>query len=74
MERAQAKRIHDRIAGVPPGAQMLDQMEQDLLSQPGHAGAVAAARRAMQAKTFYTTVLKNWVTPWTNREQTVFAP
>ena len=28
----------------------------------------------MQAKTFYTTVLKNWVTPWTNREQTVFAP
>lgn len=74
VERAQAKRIHDRIAGVPPGAQMLDQMEQDLLSQPGHAGAVAAARRAMQAKTFYTTVLKNWVTPWTNREQTVFAP
>ena len=37
VERAQAKRIHDRIAGVPPSAQMLDQMEQDLLNQPGHA-------------------------------------
>nr|PZN67121.1 MAG: hypothetical protein DIU62_06950 [Pseudomonadota bacterium] len=74
LERAQAKRIHDRIAGVPPTAEMLDLMEQDLLANPGHAGAVNAARRAMGTKTFYTTVLKNWVTPWTNREQTVFAP
>ncbi|HWL63683.1 MAG TPA: hypothetical protein VNQ32_12850 [Steroidobacteraceae bacterium] len=69
-ERAQAKRIHDRVAGVPPSAAVLDQMEQDILSgQPAQ-----AARRAMQAPSFYTTVLKNWVTPWTNREQTVFAP
>jgi hypothetical protein len=28
----------------------------------------------MQAPSFYTTTLKNWVTPWTNREQSVFAP
>src|SRR5690606_38002899 len=69
-ERAQARRIHDRIAGVPPDAATLDVMEQDILAgQP-----TQAARRAMEAKTFYTTVLKNWVTPWTNREQTVFAP
>lgn len=69
-ERAQARRIHDRIAGVPPDAATLDAMEQDILAgQP-----TQAARRAMEAKTFYTTVLKNWVTPWTNREQTVFAP
>ncbi len=74
VERAQAKRIHDRLTGVPPSAAMLDLMEQDLLAHPGRGGAVNAARRAMQAKTFYTTVLKNWVTPWTNREQTVFAP
>jgi hypothetical protein len=73
-ERAQAKRIHDRIAGVPPTAEMLNQMEADLLANPGHRGAVNAARRAMQTRTFYTTVLKNWITPWTNREQTVFAP
>jgi hypothetical protein len=69
-ERAQAKRIHDRIAGVPPTAPMLDLMEQDILN----GNPVQAARRAMQAPSFYTTVLKNWVTPWTNREQTVFAP
>ncbi|MDQ2639852.1 MAG: hypothetical protein M3Y79_04655 [Pseudomonadota bacterium] len=69
-ERAQAKRIHDRIAGVPPSAAVLDQMEQDILNGQ----ATQAARRAMQAPSFYTTVLKNWVTPWTNREQTVFAP
>jgi hypothetical protein len=69
-ERAQAKRIHDRIAGVPPSAAVLDQMEQDILAGQ----STQAARRAMQAPSFYTTVLKNWVTPWTNREQTVFAP
>ena len=69
-ERAQAKRIHDRIAGVPPSAAVLDQMEQLILNgQPEQ-----AARVAMEAPSFYTTVLKNWVTPWTNREQTVFAP
>ena len=69
-ERAQAKRIHDRIAGVPPSAAVLDLMEQDILA----GNAVAAARRAMQAPTFYTTTIKNWVTPWTNRDQSVFAP
>jgi hypothetical protein len=69
-ERAQAKRIHDRVAGVPPTPAVLDLMEQDILAnQP-----TQAARRAMNAPSFYTTVLKNWITPWTNREQTVFAP
>jgi hypothetical protein len=69
-ERAQAKRIHDRLAGVPATEAVLDQMEALIVSGQ----AVQAARIAMQAKTFYTTTLKNWVTPWTNEEQTVFAP
>jgi hypothetical protein len=73
LERAQARRIHDRLAGVPPSAEMLDLMEQDILGDPVD-GAVKAARRAIETRTFYTTVLKNWITPWTNREQTVFAP
>src|SRR5437868_6674201 len=68
--REQAKRIHDRIAGVPPSAAVLDQMEQ--LVAAGN--AAGAARIAMQAPSFYTTTLKNWITPWTNREQSVFAP
>ncbi|MEO6079379.1 MAG: hypothetical protein ABIQ86_06355 [Steroidobacteraceae bacterium] len=72
-QRAQAKRIHDRIAGVPPSAVVLDQMEALIVANPA-TGPAAAARVAMLAPSFYTTVLKNWVTPWTNRDQTAFAP
>ncbi len=68
--REQAKRIHDRIAGVPPSAAVLDQMEQKVAA----GDAVGAARLAMQAPSFYTATLKNWITPWTNREQNMFAP
>jgi hypothetical protein len=69
-ERAQARRIHDRIAGVPPTTAVLDQMEAAIVA----GNPTQAARIAMQAPTFYTTVLKNWITPWTSREQNVFAP
>ncbi len=68
--REQAKRIHDRIAGVPPSAAVLDQMETEVAA----GRPVAAARIAMQSPSFFTATLKNWITPWTNREQSVFAP
>jgi hypothetical protein len=68
--RSQAKRIHDRIAGVPPTAAVLDQMEALVAAN----NAAGAARMAMLAPSFYTTTVKNWVTPWTNRDQTAFAP
>jgi len=68
--REQAKRIHDRIAGVPASPAVLDQMEALVASND----AAGAARIAMLAPSFYTTTLKNWITPWTNREQSVFAP
>jgi hypothetical protein len=68
--RDQAKRIHDRIAGVPPTATTLDAMAADVAaSRPQD-----AALKAMDASAFYTVTLKNFVTPWTNRDQTVFAP
>jgi hypothetical protein len=70
VERGQAKRIHDRIAGVPPSADVLNLMEQDIVG----GNALAAANRAVEANEFYNVTLKNFVTPWTNREQTVFAP
>ncbi len=70
VERAQAKRIHDRLAGVPASEATLTQMENLIVG----GDAVGAARIAMDSKTFYTTTLKNWVMPWTNRDQTVFAP
>jgi hypothetical protein len=68
--REQAKRMHDRIAGVPPSAAVLDLMEADIA-----AGRTRdAALRAMDDPAFYAVTLKNLATPWTNRDQTVFAP
>ena len=68
--RTQAKRLHDRLAGVPPSAATLDAMATLI----GSGDAMAAANIAMQAPSFYNATLKNFVTPWTNRDQTVFAP
>ncbi|HYL03276.1 MAG TPA: hypothetical protein VEU54_07630 [Steroidobacteraceae bacterium] len=70
----QAKRIYERIAGVPPSAAVLQQMASAISAQPGQAGLLAAATIATSASTFYDVTLKNFVTPWTNRNQTVFAP
>jgi hypothetical protein len=68
--REQAKRMHDRIAGVPPSAAVLDAMETEIAA----GRTEAAAMMAMDNPAFYSVTLKNLVTPWTNREQTVFAP
>ena len=68
--REQAQRIYERIAGVPPSPAVLDQM-----AVKTAAGDLAgAAAIATDASTFYSVTLKNFVTPWTNRDQTVFAP
>lgn len=68
--REQAKRLHDRLTGVPPDAQVLDQMEAKIRA----GNDTAAAELAMENAAFYNVVLKNFATPWTNREQSVFAP
>ncbi len=68
--REQAKRMHDRIAGVPPTAAVLGAMETEIAA----GRTQAAALIAMDNPSFYSVTLKNLVTPWTNREQTVFAP
>jgi len=69
-ERDQAKRIHDRIAGVPPDEATLTQMANLIAnSQP-----LAAAQIATANHQFYNVTLKNFAVPWTNRDQTVFAP
>lgn len=66
----QAKRIHDRLAGVPPTEPVLLDMKADL-----DAGdTIAAAYTAMDNDAFYSATLKNWAAPWTNREQNVFVP
>jgi hypothetical protein len=68
--REQAKRMHDRIAGVPPSDAVLNAMEADIVAGQTR----QAALRAMDDPAFYAVTLKNLVTPWTNRDQTVFAP
>ncbi len=66
----QAKRIFDRVAGVPPSATELATMSGYL--QGGD--TTDAVNVALNAPPFYNTVLKNFAMPWTNRDQTVFAP
>lgn len=81
--REQAKRMHDRLTGTPPSDAMLDRMEAaigsgDALTAAYYAidGALDGAYGSPVAATgdFYTVTLKNWVTPWTNRDFNSFAP
>ncbi|PHQ73645.1 MAG: hypothetical protein COB82_07430 [Marinobacter sp.] len=71
--REQAKRIHERIAGVPPSPEVLDQMATDI-SNNGQSGAVSAAYTAMDDPAFYDVTLKNFVAPWTNEAMSPFVP
>ncbi len=66
----QAKRMHDRLAGVPPTEAVLLQMKAELDNDDG----IGAAQIAMENDAFYNVTLKNWAAPWTNREQNVFVP
>lgn len=66
----QAKRMHDRLAGVPGSTAVIQQMA-DLIDA---GDAEGAAQIAMQSPSFYNITVKNWVTPWTNEEFDVFAP
>jgi hypothetical protein len=68
--REQAKRIHDRLAGVPPTDAVLQTME----NQIAGGDPAAAAYTAMDNKYFYNVTLKNFAAPWTNRDQSVFVP
>src|ERR1700730_11675802 len=70
----QAKRIYERIAGEPPSPTELSQMASAISGSPGQAGLLAAAAIATSAPSFYNVTLKNLVIPWTNRDQSVFAP
>lgn len=67
--REQARRIHDRLAGVPPSNTVLDQMT----TYVAVGQITEAANIAMTNRNFYNLTLKNFITPWTNEDQTVFA-
>lgn len=82
-ERRQAKRIHDRLTGVPATNDVIDDMENILLGNPvvGFSGPLndkGAAQYAIDlslnpnAPSFYNVTVKNLAAPWTNEEQDVF--
>ncbi len=70
LERRQARRMHDRLAGVPPSESVLTAMETAIVA----GDAFGAALLAMEDSAFYNVTLKNFATPWTNEDRTVFAP
>lgn len=68
--REQAKRIHDRLAGVTPSDSVLDLMTIDVTNLDPEAAAI----KAMENSAFYNVTLKNFAAPWTNRDESVFVP
>jgi hypothetical protein len=66
ISKDQAKRIYDRIAGVPASDSVLTNMA----SMSANDAAILATRDPA----FYNNTIRNLATPWTNRDQTVFAP
>lgn len=71
VSRDQAKRIHDRLTGTPAS-------DAWITANTGK-DAVSVARTAIdpadtESSGFYNATLKNFAMPWTNRDQTVFAP
>ena len=63
----QAKRIYDRIAGVPAD-------DATLTAMVGMDASAAALQYATKDPNFYNNTVRNLATPWTNTSQTVFAP
>ncbi|MHB8812599.1 MAG: hypothetical protein ACYDAE_04985 [Steroidobacteraceae bacterium] len=73
----QARRIYSRLAGVPPSTTVLNMMANDISTQGGQAGLLAAAAIATDPKyapDFYDVTLKEFINPWTNRNQSAFVP
>ena len=66
--REQAKRLHDRLTGVPPSAAVLDSMTTKVTA----GDALGAAFEAMDNPAFYNTTVRELAAPWTNRERSVY--
>jgi len=66
--REQAKRIYDRLVGVPPTDAVLSSMQASIAG----GDPVTAAYTAMSDPVFYNSYLVNWITPWTNVNQDQF--
>jgi hypothetical protein len=74
LSRRQAKRMYDRLVGTPPTPALLNDLENRVATNRVDAAMFMLDRTQAHSSQFYTTTLKNFATPWTNRDQTVFAP
>jgi len=68
--REQAKRIHERLAGVAPSETVLNEMQAQIVA----GNSIDAAMMAMENSHFYSISLKNFITPWTNEEASPYEP
>lgn len=68
--REQAWKLHNRIAGVPPVKVGTSDPLTDMTIAIQSGRHEEAVQIAMNNKNFYNVVLKNWIKPWSNREQT----
>jgi hypothetical protein len=75
--REQAKRLYDRLTGTPPSPALLTTLENEVgggsQSELVNAAMFIMDDSAAHSSDFYRVTLKNFATPWTNRDQTVFA-
>jgi hypothetical protein len=77
--REQARRMYERLTGTPPSEQLLNDLTNMLpASNPTNADREAVAMFIMDplqghSKDFYSVTLKNFASPWTNRDQSIFA-
>lgn len=72
--REQAKRMHDRLTGTPPSPTLLDELETRAQSSLVDTAMYIMDRNSDRSRYFYSVTLKNFATPWTNRDRSVFAP
>lgn len=73
--RTQAKRMYDRLTGTAPSPALLADLEARVASDGAEATALYIMDRTQpHSSGFYSVTLKNFATPWTNRDRTVFAP
>jgi len=74
----QARRIYERLDGVPPSASVLSQMTSVIQagnsSQSSLVAAAVIATTPATGADFYDVTLKEFINPWTNRNQSAFVP
>jgi hypothetical protein len=76
--REQARRMYERLTGTPPAEDLLDTLEGMVGASPTPGSREATAMFIIDpnqghSKDFYNVTLKNFASPWTNRDQSIFA-